>query len=178
MLFFPLKWTYLWLYLSYLFHLKSCQLFCTSVLVLAGVELTFFTDFLPLFQCVVQLKEGWEETQVTQTDQRDISDHMSPCLIYKVGGRRRRKGETFGAMEFVFLSHHHLWWGPAAYGKDWINDCIPCFALLVWASFAFPIKLLLSQPMSFPAFTFLILFPIQLVQEWVSSCVGLGYWLR
>ena len=52
----------------------------------------------------------------------------------------------------------------------WLNTClptgssewIPCFALLVRTAFALPIKLSLSQPMSFLTFTLLILSPIPL----------------
>ena len=52
----------------------------------------------------------------------------------------------------------------------WLNSCltmgsgewIPCFALLVCAAFALPVKLSLSQPTNFLTFTLLILSPIPL----------------
>lgn len=69
------------------------------------------------------------------------------------------------------------WW--------WLNclpmvgsEFIPCFGLLVWAIFAFPIKLSLSQSMTFPAFTLPILSLISLVWEWARACVVLGCWLE
>jgi len=42
------------------------------------------------------------------------------------------------------------------------NELIPSFALLVFMTFALPIELSLSQPMSFLTFTFLILSPVPL----------------
>lgn len=45
---------------------------------------------------------GWDETQqgeITQNDQRDITDHMTSCSVYQLG--RRRKGRTFKVMVFV-----------------------------------------------------------------------------
>lgn len=45
---------------------------------------------------------GWDKTQsgeVTQTDQRDITDHMTSCSIYKEG--RRRKGRILRVMVFA-----------------------------------------------------------------------------
>lgn len=49
--------------------------------------------------------EGTQVGQVTSSDQRYIPDHMASSSVHKVR-RRRRKRETFGAMEFVFPSHH------------------------------------------------------------------------
>lgn len=79
--------------------------------------------------------EGSEEPQpgqMTPTDQRNVSDYMTSCLVYKMGES---------------------------------SEVIPCFALLVWAAFAFPIKLSSSHPKSFPAFTLLVPSLILLVGE-------------
>lgn len=57
------------------------------------------------------------------------------------------------------------------------SELILCLALLACAVFAFPIKLSLSQPMSSPALTLLILYLSTLVGEWASGCVGFGCWL-
>lgn len=50
----------------------------------------------------------------------------------------------------------------------------PYCALLASTVFVLHTKLSLSQPMHFLAFTLLILIPILLGGEWVSSCVGLS----
>ena len=108
--------------------------------------------------------EGTEPKQLIPTHQRDILYHTTPCAAYKAG--RRRKGQTFGVMVFVFPSNRYTWWSLLWW--RWLNTClpmgsselIPCSALLVGAAFASPIKLSLSQPTSFHTFTLLILFPI------------------
>lgn len=54
------------------------------------------------------------------------------------------------------------------------SELVPSFALLVCVGFDFPIKVSLSQPMSFPTFTLLILSPILFLQEGVRGPVGFG----
>jgi len=63
--------------------------------------------------------------------------------------------------------------------QRWLNAClligsnelIPSFALLVHTDFALPVKLILSQPMSFLTFTLLIPSPILPVgvSEWLCG---------
>ena len=72
----------------------------------------------------------------------------------------------------------------ALLSQAWLNTCLPWEALneflvllCLGVTFAFPIKLPLSQPMSFPALTLLILSLILLEWEWASGSVGLGCWL-
>lgn len=105
----------------------------------------------------------WEETQpgqVTQTDQRDIPDHAQCIQCGAEGGRE-------GCLELgYFLPKQplHLM-GPCSPGGGRApamgsSKLTPCFSLLVYAASAFPIKLSLSQPLSFPAFTLLIPSPV------------------
>lgn len=66
---------------------------------------------------------GWEEAhpgQVTQTDQRGISDHVTSCSVYKAGGK---KEETFGVAALVFPSCYSMGWGPAP--LEVLNICLP-----------------------------------------------------
>lgn len=85
----------------------------------------------------------------------------------------------FGMMTFVLSSHCYTWWALLSWrclpmgNGEWT----PCFALLACAALAFPNKLPLSQPPSFPAFTLPVLTPIPLVGVWASGCLGLGCWL-
>lgn len=129
---------------------------------------------------------SWEETQPGQmipSDQRDIPYHVTSCSVYKVGEERGGVG-------------HLEWWclfsqvtvkgDGALLSWEWLNTClplgtselIPSFPLLVCTAFAFSIKLSLSPPRSFPAFTLLLLPPFLLVVEWERGCVGLDCWLR
>lgn len=53
--------------------------------------------------------EGWEETQpeqVTQSDQRDILDHVTSSSIHKVGGKKE-EGEDICSV-VVFLRHCYI----------------------------------------------------------------------
>ena len=89
----------------------------------------------------------------------------------------------FGVMAFVFSSKRYVWGSPAFLGMTECppamgrNGWIPWFALLVNTAFALPIKLSLSQPMSFLTVTPPILFPLPTGEEWESSCVVLTWWL-
>lgn len=41
---------------------------------------------------------GWEETragQVIPAEQRDIPDRVTSCSVYKMGGRRRKRGDVW-----------------------------------------------------------------------------------
>lgn len=91
--------------------------------------------------------------QVTQTDHRIIPSHMTSYSVYKVGVGGAREGCLEG---FVFSNCNWTWWGSAFlevaghlpdYGKQ-------SFTLLMymctWTFFP-PIKLPLSQSVSFPA---------------------------
>jgi len=102
--------------------------------------------------------EGMLLGQLTPTDQRGIPYRMTSCSAYKAGRRRRKGGDTSGVMALVFLSHCYA--GCCAWGLlSWrlLNTClsmgrsewIPSFALLACVAFALPVKLTLSQPMSF-----------------------------
>ena len=115
---------------------------------------------------------------MTPTDQRDIPDHVASCSVYKVGGRRKKKeeGDIWSLSSQVIIMHDGalLSWG-------WLNTCLPmgggelilCFAWLVCSAFAFPVKLSLPQPTSFPAFTLLILSLIPLVGSEQTAAWGL-----
>ena len=124
--------------------------------------------------------EGAQPGQLTQTGQRLIPYHTTSCPAYKAGGRRR-KGGTFGVMALVFPSNPYVRWSPAFLG--WLNSClptgrserIPWFALLACMAFALSVKLSLSQPRSFLAFTLPILSPIP--PGGASSCMVLKCWL-
>lgn len=78
---------------------------------------------------------GWERTQLTPGDQRNIPEHVAPCLAYKAG-RRWRKGRMLRVMALVFLSHCDAAW----LSWRWLNTSLtmksreltPCFALLCW----------------------------------------------
>ena len=88
--------------------------------------------------------EGTQPGQLTPTDQKDIPDHMTSCLAYKAGGRRRNRG-TFGVTTFVFPSHCYAWWSPAflemaehlpAHGKLWMNSLV-CFVCMCGICFTY-----------------------------------------
>lgn len=116
-------------------------------------------------------------TQARQRIPRDIPHHMTSCLAYKAG-ERRRKWDTFGVRAFVFPSPHQAWRTPAL--LELAEHCLamgtsrwfPGVALLVRAALAFRIKLPLSQPTSSLTFTLPILSPIPTV-----GSVGLSCWL-
>ena len=125
--------------------------------------------------------QGTQPGQLTPTDQRDIPDHMASCSAYKAGGRRKR-------------GHSELWHLPsqvtitrdgALLSWRWLNTClpmgnsgwIPCFVLIVYVAFALPIKLPLSEPMSFLTFTLLILSLIPPGgSEWAAVCFLVASW--
>ena len=111
--------------------------------------------------------EGTQPGQLTPTDQRDIPHHMTYCAQHVKLEEEEGKG---GRLEWWRLSSQVtvtrdgalLSWGR-------LNTCllmgsgewIPCFALLACTAFALPIKLSLSQSMSFLTFfTLPILSPI------------------
>jgi len=79
---------------------------------------------------------------------------MISCSECKAGGRRK-KGRTFRVMAFVFPANHYR--DGAWLSWRWLNtclpmgssECIPSFALLACMAFALPVKLSLSQPISF-----------------------------
>lgn len=84
---------------------------------------------------------------------------------------------------FVFPIIHSTYWGPGLLEMAkhlptiGSSELVPCFALFVFAAFAFSVKLSSSQPMSFFAATISILSLSLLVWEWVRSSIGLGCWL-
>ena len=107
---------------------------------------------------------------------------MTSCSVCRVGGRGRSRG-MFGVMAFVFPSHCYTWWSPAFLGmagsmpgdrKEWMNFF---FCLLACLAFALPIKLPLSQSLSFLTFTLPTLSPIPPGWKWVSGCLVLSGWL-
>lgn len=78
--------------LCYRFMLYTVMIIETFLLLLSSA----YTEprpllllLLPCWQGSWKCMENWEETQpeqVVQTDQRDIPDNMTSCLLYKVGG--------------------------------------------------------------------------------------------
>jgi len=74
-------------------------------------------------------------------------------------GGRRRKGETYGVMAFVFPSNHYTWWSPAFLqmaghlpaDREAVNEFL---ILLCLCMFGLPIKLSLSEPVNFPFYRF------------------------
>ena len=78
-------------------------------------------------------------------------------------------------MAFVLPSHHYVRWGSALLeaaehlGRR-VFICLCVQLLLPCAAFAFPHKLSLSHPLSFPAFILLILSPIPLVRSDKQLC--------
>ena len=99
----------------------------------------------------------------------------------QISGRSHRIYQTGTCQLYNWSSHRDAWWSPAllkmaghlpADGKQWMNSLFR-FACSC-ESFALPIKLSLCQPTSFLTFTLLILSPVPLKGEWVSSCVGLS----
>lgn len=122
----------------------------------------FLLFALPWWQGSWGCKRGWEETQpgqVTQTDQRDIPDHMASCSGHKGRG-------AFGVMSpfLPSLTKYYVWWTLLSW--RWPNICLPmgstewilCFALPMCMAFAFPVQLSSSQPTGFLAFILLICF--------------------
>lgn len=81
----------------------------------------------------------------------------------------------------VFPSNHYMLWGPALLEIAELprgnRELIPSFAPLVCATFAFPMKISLSQPTVFPAFTLPVFSLIPLLGERVSGCVAIDCWL-
>ena len=122
-------------------------------------------------------REGAQPGQPTPADHRVVPYRTTSCSAYKAGGRRR-KGDTFGVMAFVFPSNPYVRWSPAFLG--WLNSCLPTgrserilrFALLICVAPPLTIKLSLSQSMSFLTFTLPVLPPIP-SGEWASGCVVL-----
>jgi len=53
-----------------------------------------------------EVGRGHSCNSLTPDGQRDIPYHMTSCSAIKNAGGRRRKGEAFGVMVFVFPSHH------------------------------------------------------------------------
>ena len=123
------------------------------------------------FPCSARSTRSWEGAQpgqLTQTGHRAIPYRMVSCSAYKAGEEEGRGGhsEWWHLSSQVTVTHD-----GALLSWRWLNTClpmrrsewIPCFALLACTAFALPIKLSLSQPMSFLTFTLPILFPIPLV---------------
>lgn len=112
---------------------------------------------------------GWEETQpgqMTQTDQRDIPDHVTSYSAYRVRGRRRGHLEWQHASSQVTITCDRALLSedgstPACPWQS-LNEFLVLLCLRHWL---FPINLSLSQPKSFPALTSLILYQIMLVGE-------------
>lgn len=88
--------------------------------------------------------------QLTPPGPRDIPNHMTSCSACKSGGRRRKKGNIQSYS--TWLPHDGAW-----LSWRWLSTCpslgsgeqIPCLAWLAPAAFALPIKVSLSQSMSF-----------------------------
>jgi len=99
-------------------------------------------------------------------------------LSNKSWGRAGGSGRMFGVVAFILPSNCYVWWSPAFLEMAKLpmgsSEWILYFALLVRAMFALPVKLSLSQPTSFLIFPLLILFPIPLGSEQVSSWVVLS----
>ena len=154
--------------------MKSLPPFFFLLLWLCSMHVSLFSWFLSFtivsIQKTIMLSptwEGWRGTgnwegtqpgQLTQTSQRDIPYHMMSCWVYKLGEEEGSGGHLalwrLSSQVTVTRDGALLSWG-------WLNTClpmgsgewIPCFALLACMSFALPIKLSLSQPMSFLTFT-------------------------
>lgn len=60
-----------------------------------------FQDFLYLICC--SANKEW-----MQSGKRDIPYHMASYLAIKAGGKRK-DGEAFGLMAFVFSRNHYMW---------------------------------------------------------------------
>lgn len=108
------------------------------------------------------------------TDHRHIPLYMAACSAYKSWGKKEEVGRCSELMAFIFPSNCQgdkalLFW-------RWLNTCHEFFfLLLIHRTFALPIKLSLSQPMSFLTFTLQFLLPFPLGRKWASSCMGLSW---
>lgn len=112
-------------------------------------------------------KELWGNTVRNVSNwQRIIPYQMASWSAYTARGRRKRVG-TFGVMAFL-SSRLNIKGNRILFFWRWLNICasmgsgewIPDFALLMWVSFALPVKLSMSQPTNFLTFAFQILFSI------------------
>ena len=93
-----------------------------------------------------------------------------------------KEGGRWGCLQLWSLSSQvTVKYGGALLSWTWLNTCLllgnrnwfPYFALLVHTAFILPVKMSLSQSMSFLMSTLLILFRIPLRGEWANGCVGL-----
>lgn len=65
------------------------------------------------WECLGACQET-QRGQVAQTDQRDIPDHKTSCSVYKVQGRRRRRGDIWSDVVCLYKSLLHMMrpWSP------------------------------------------------------------------
>ena len=148
--------------------MRLCFGFVLKTVLIIQESRTFLLLTPPHQQAGWGSTRSWERTQLvqlTRTDQRGTSYHMMSCSAHK-DGERRRKGAS---SEWWRLSSQvTVMCDGALPSWRWLNTClqkgssewIPHFVLLACAAFDLPVKLSLTQPMSFSTFTLPNLSPI------------------
>lgn len=146
-----------------------------------GLCRAFYASCIVILASEVHGKLGWNTAgRGDPYWPQGCSTPYDITLSMQSGGEKRNKAGTFGTMTFVFPSQCYLWWSLAFLSVTCLpmgsSKFTPCFALLKCKAHAFPIQPSPFQAMSF--LTFMILFLIPLVGEWVSDSVGLSCWFR
>ena len=108
---------------------------------------------------------SWEGTQLGQLTPADQRDMIPYDVMLSIWSSRKKEERGDVQSDGGLSSQVTAMCDGALLSWRWLNTCLPrgssewilCFALLAWVAFALPIKLSLSQPMSFLTFTLPIL---------------------